>query len=902
MHSKPTPAPLPKDDGELFRMIYDSVFEAIAVLDPVTTRALSVNRAACELLEYSAEELLRKTIPDVTPNVPPFTLEDARYWISKAIEGEPQLVEWKVRTKSERIFWAEVRVQSVTVRDRNVLIVTMRDIDERKRAEENSRVSSDRYRSLFKNMREGFAYCRGVFKDGTMVDFIYLEVNDSFDTLTGLGNVAGRKASEAIPGIFETNPELLSIYGRVALTGAPERFEMEVFPLNAWLAVSVYSPEKEYFVAVFDNVTVRKENEKILRQLSVATEQSPASIVITDPKGDIEYVNRKFELLTGYSRGEVIGKNPRVLKSGTLPAAIYEDLWKTIVAGKAWRGEFLNKKKNGDLYWELASINPILDETGKISHFLAVKEDITKRKEAEAAIMESEERFRLITNTIEEVFWLATPDLDRMLFVSPAYEQIWGNPVQHLYDTPMSFLDSVHPEDRQKLLSGLDRKNSGLPFFNEYRIIRPDGAIRWILDRGYPVRDAAGVVTRYAGIARDVTEEKQMEEHYLRAQRMESIGTLAGGIAHDLNNILAPILMGCELMDMDLPGQKKKELVASMKSCAERGSDIVKQVLSFARGTEGRRVRVQPANLVNDLAKIIGETFPKNIRFSQQAAPDLMEINCDPTRIHQVLLNLCVNARDAMPTGGNLALQASNIQFDAPAAALHPGGETGVYLVLEVADSGTGIPPELMVKIFDPFFTTKEVGKGTGLGLSTVLGIVKSHGGFVTASSEPGKGTSFKVYLPTVSPAPADQGAPDATRERLLGNGETILIVEDEPFMLTAAQHVLEAHGYRALCARDGAEAIAVFARNREKIAAVLMDMMMPVLGGMSTIHALLRTDPEVKIIATSGLWTNDEISSLNELGIDHILTKPFRTETLLKAIHGVLGENKSAVSPGPTG
>ncbi|MEI8341625.1 MAG: ATP-binding protein, partial [Verrucomicrobiota bacterium] len=528
-------------------------------------------------------------------------------------------------------------------------------------------------------------------------------------------------------------------------------------------------------------------------------------------------------------------------------------------------------------------------EKGEVTHFVAVKEDITERKKVEAAILESEERFRLITDTIEEVFWLATPEQDRVFFVSPAYERIWGVPVHTVYDDPKSFTKPIHKDDLEKLRLGLERRKAGLPFVNEYRLVAPDGTIRWINDRGYPVKDAKGKVIRYAGIAQDITEAKKLEERFLRAQRMESIGTLAGGIAHDLNNILAPILMGCELLEMDLPAQKKREMVANMQACAERGSEIVKQVLSFARGSEGNRSPVQPRHLIKDIAKIITETFPKNIRLFQRLDSPLMEIVCDPTQIHQVLLNLCVNARNAMPSGGELTLSASNMEIDEHFASMQPGAKPGSYVLIKVTDTGTGIPTEVADKIFDPFFTTKEVGKGTGLGLSTVLGIAKSHEGFVNVYSEPGKGTTFRVYLPAVVNDGAGASAKIAKEELPAGHGEMILVVEDEPLILAATRHVLEKYGYRVLGARDGAEAIAVYIQNQKDVAVVLMDMMMPVMGGLATIHAINRAAPGVKIIGTSGLWSKEQISNLNAIGVKYHLVKPYKTAVLLTTIHAIL-------------
>jgi nitrogen-specific signal transduction histidine kinase/CheY-like chemotaxis protein len=389
----------------------------------------------------------------------------------------------------------------------------------------------------------------------------------------------------------------------------------------------------------------------------------------------------------------------------------------------------------------------------------------------------------------------------------------------------------------------------------------------------------------------DLSERKKLEHQFLRAQRMESIGTLAGGIAHDLNNILAPITMSIHLLKETATDPMSREILETIEVSAKRGADIVRQVLSFARGLEGERIEVQPKHLLKDLENIIKDTFPRNIRlrFSIPQKPWL--IMGDPTQIHQILLNLCVNARDAMPNGGSLTVGVENSTLDDQYAAMNRQSKAGRYVQIHVTDTGTGIPPELIDKIFDPFFTTKEVGQGTGLGLSTVMAIVKSHDGFVNVYSEPGKGTTFKIYLPAVEIS-NEVGMKETQAINLpRGHGETILVVDDESSILTVTSKTLQSFGYRVLTATDGAEAVAVYLENRNEVAVVLTDMMMPVMDGPATIHALTRINPQVKIIAASGLNTNGDVTKATGIGIKHFLTKPYTAGILLKTIQTVLGK-----------
>ena len=306
---------------------------------------------------------------------------------------------------------------------------------------------------------------------------------------------------------------------------------------------------------------------------------------------------------------------------------------------------------------------------------------------------------------------------------------------------------------------------TGQPVVNrEEKVIRPDGEVRWLLTTKVPWRDAHGNIIGLVGIGRDITDKKHLEEQFLRAQRMESIGRLATGIAHDLNNILAPILISTTLLRQKVQDDEALEMLARVEASAKRGADIVRQVLGFGRGLEGQRMPVNPQLLIKDVIRITTETFSKSIQVETDVAPDASFVSGDMTQLHQVLLNLCVNARDAMPKGGKIKLTVRNFTADAHFVSLNPEARSVAYLLLEVTDTGHGIPSDIRDRIFEPFFTTKELGKGTGLGLSTTLSIVKSHGGFITVESEPEKGSSFQVYLPAMSPADLDKAQPKASR------------------------------------------------------------------------------------------------------------------------------------------
>jgi PAS domain S-box-containing protein len=405
------------------------------------------------------------------------------------------------------------------------------------------------------------------------------------------------------------------------------------------------------------------------------------------------------------------------------------------------------------------------------------------------------------------------------------------------------------------------------------------------------VRDAQGRPRSILDISNDITEKKRLESQFLRAQRMEGIGTLAGGIAHDLNNVLAPILMSLEMLKDLVTNEEDRFLLTTLEGSAQRGADLVQQVLAFARGVGGERVPVNPVHIMRDLLKVMLDTFPKNITVSFGPARHLWSVTGDSTQMHQVFLNLCVNARDAMPDGGSLTITMDNVVLDDTDAAMNADSTAGPHVVVTVEDTGTGIPIEIRDRICEPFFTTKQVGQGTGLGLSTTLAIVRSHGGFITLASEVGKGTVFKVHLPA-SPV---ETAPDETvveQQRVpRGNGELVLVVDDEAAIRAVACRMLERFGYRVMTAINGADAVEVYARHREEIAVVLTDMAMPIMDGPALILALRGSNPEVRIIGSSGLASDAGVAVADLGGAVSFVRKPYSAEALLRTIKSVLND-----------
>ncbi|MBI3260349.1 MAG: response regulator, partial [Ignavibacteriae bacterium] len=473
----------------------------------------------------------------------------------------------------------------------------------------------------------------------------------------------------------------------------------------------------------------------------------------------------------------------------------------------------------------------------------------------------------------------------KRIYNSPSYKSILGFS-QSILGTD-SFKE-IHPDDREKIRTiFFETVRTGIGYRVEYRMMANDESIRFLESQGTVIKDAQGNVVRVVVVSRDVTEKKQLEHQFLRMQRMESIGTLAGGIAHDLNNILSPILLSVSVLSRKLTDPQSQRMLHILESSTKRGSELIKQVLSFARGVEGEFTLIQVRHIIDEIGKIINQTFPKSIELRTNLPKHLPTISADATQIHQVLMNLCVNARDAMPNGGKIEIEAETIVLDEQYIRMHIEAQLGTYVVITVTDQGNGIPPAILERIFEPFFTTKSIDKGTGLGLSTVLTIIKSHNGFINVYSEVGKGTTFKVYLPAQESAEID--IVSVNEKQLLGNGELILIVDDEESIREITKVTLEANGYSVITAIDGTEAITAFATHGTEIALVITDMMMPYMDGTATIRALQKMNPNVKVIAVSGLKQDGEIMHRDSVTF---LNKPYTSEKLIHLIGERIQEN----------
>lgn len=511
----------------------------------------------------------------------------------------------------------------------------------------------------------------------------------------------------------------------------------------------------------------KKKAEDELRKLSHAVEQSPVSIIITDRNGTIEYVNPKFTRMTGYEAAEAIGQTPRLLKSGKIPDSEYRKLWETITSGREWHGELINRKKNGDLFWERASISAIRDASGTITHFVGVKEDISEQRQAEE-------------------------------------------------------------------------------------------------------------------------NHKQAMNQLRQAQKMEAIGQLAGGIAHDFNNLLTVINGYSTLLLHEMPADDPfRAEVEQILKAGERAADLTHQLLAFSRRQMLEPKVINVNHLVKNLEKMLKRLIRENIVMETRLSDKLGVVKADPGQVEQIIMNLLVNARDALENGGTITIETGDVELDKAFVAENAGAVEGSYVMLAVHDNGVGMTAETRRKIFEPFFTTKGQGKGTGLGLATVYGIVKQSGGYIQVLSEPGKGSSFRVFFPRIEAEMVHEES--CARSQGPRGTETILVVEDEAGVLNLTVSTLKRSGYEVLPARSPSEAYEIFAGNHQRIDLVLSDVIMPEKNGPTMVREFRETRPDLKIIFMSG-YTDDTISP-QEMTDERtaFISKPFTPDLLVGRVRDVL-------------
>ena len=766
-----------------------------------------------------------------------------------------------------------------------------------------------------------------------------------------------------------------------------------------------------------DFFSVESSRTGDLIELQAAALKATANaVMITNKAGMLIWVNSAFEQLTGYTHAEIVGQSTRVLKSGQNSQALYEEMWRTILGGRIWRGELTNRRKDGSLYDEEMTITPVQDRKGEITHYIAIKLDISERRQAEANLLSLTERLSLATGVAKVGVWELDLASNAFTWDATMFE-IYGFP----FVVPMPYEKwsaAVYPEDlpavEATLREAIDEKGRGSA---DFRIILADGTVRNVstvgrvvldehanvsrvigttqditerkktenklrqlativessddaivsrtldgtiqswngaAERMYeysaaeaigkpisilyphgqrdeilailekikrgdivrnfetiratkdgkqihialtvsPIKDVSGRIVGASAIGRDITESKQMEDMFRQAQKMEAVGRLAGGVAHDFNNMLSVIIGYSELLleRADTDGQVRKQC-EEIKRAGDRAASLTRQLLAFSR-LQVLEPRVLNLNTsVAEIEKMLRRLIGEDIDLRTSLDPTLGLVKADPGQIEQVIMNLALNARDAMPGGGKLIIETSNTELDDEYALHHPPCIVGRYVILAVTDSGVGMSQETKARIFEPFFTTKELGKGTGLGLSTVYGVAKQSGGYIWVYSEPGQGSVFKLYLPRVDGSEV-QIRPAKSAPELLPGTETVLLVEDEQSVRALTRNLLEQGGYTVLEADNGAHAVEIAKQHHGPIHLLLTDVVMPGMNGPAVAEMILPIHPEAKALYVSGYSSSFGTQTGLVPAGPNLFQKPFSRAALLRKVRNLLDMQKKS-------
>jgi PAS domain S-box-containing protein len=649
------------------------------------------------------------------------------------------------------------------------------------------------------------------------------------------------------------------------------------------------------------DITARKraeaERDRITARLRLQIDRTPLAYLLFDHDLRLVDWNAAAERMFGYTREEVLGMMPpfeKILPRSAWPAG--EEVLARLRAGDMTAHAINeNLTKDGQTITCEWSNTPLLDGDGRFAGLISLAQDITERRRAEEALRASEERFRQIADSISEVFWLTTPDKREILYLSPGYETIWGRTREATYHAPQSWMDAVHAEDRERVAQAALTNQIAGTYDEEYRIVRPDGSIRWIRDRAFPVRDQDGQVVRLAGVAEDVTDRRHLEAQLRQAQKMEAIGQLAGGVAHDFNNLLT-VINGYSDLLIDAVGDRAglRELVEEIRKAGERSASLTRQLLAFSRQQVLSPKILDVNDVVHETEKMLRRLIGEDVELTTVLQRSVGTVKADRGQLEQVLLNLAVNARDAMPHGGELTIETRDVDLSEDFAAGRPGTAPGRYIALAVTDSGVGMPEEVKRHIFEPFFTTKEPGKGTGLGLAVVHGFVKQSGGCVEVRSEPGAGTCFTIYLPRIDDRSGSGASVPEPRVAWAGVGhalgtETILLIEDDHAVRALTRRVLQRSGYTVLEASRGTEGLRLAAAHRSPIHLLITDVVMPGIPGRMVAEQIGESHPETKVLYVSG-HTNDDVVRTGVLhDAVHFVQKPFTPAAIAHKVREIL-------------
>ncbi|GAX38014.1 PAS domain S-box protein [Nodularia sp. NIES-3585] len=893
-----------RQSEKLYRQLVETQTDLMIRID-LQERLTFANTVACQALGQQLEELLGEWVfqffhpddlPQITENMsklktPPHDLitDEQRLYTANGIRW----VQWKV-TAIENEAGEVLEFLGVG-----------RDITERKQIEESLRESEARLTLALEATK------MGIWDWDIRTNQVICSANMAL--LYGLPSIAGSEGMEEFLQLVhpEDREDLCAVIARSIQEKTEYKSEFRVVLPDGninWLSGNgkVFCNELGQPIRLIGTTRCIGDLQAALRERKQAEAALKASeeryrsvvaamqegIILHNANGSIAACNASAERILGRSLDEMFTHTSddtgwkTIKEDGSpFPGEMHPSVV-TLHTGQPCSNVVMGiYQPNGKLTWISINSQPLFHENDPVPYaVIASFSDISARKQAQEKISEQAALLDIATDAI------LVRDFDsKILFWNQGAEHIYGwRAAEALGKDPQELFCKNNSSQLKACVKAVIESGS---WQGELRKVTKSGKEICVESRWTLMYDTVGKPKSILSVDTDITEQKKLAQQFFRAQRLESLGTLAGGIAHDLNNILTPILAASQLLQVRFAQDKEnyQNLLQIIENNTIRGAALVKQVLSFARGFKGERTIVQLKHLIAEITQIAKQTFPRSIEFAITIPEELWAVSGDATQLHQVLMNLVVNARDAMPEGGMLTISTKNMFVDEAYAQMNLDAKVGPYIMMTVADTGMGIPPEILDKIFDPFFTTKEVGQGTGLGLSTVLGIVKSHGGFVTVSSTVDQGSKFQIFLPAVE---VTQSLDINNLEIFPGQGELILFVDDEAEIREIAKIVLEKYNYKTLIASNGIEAIALYAQHKKQISAVLIDIMMPEMDGITAIRTLQKMNPQVKIIACSGINPNEALANADHTAVGLVIAKPYTAPDLLNSLHHIIRKN----------
>jgi two-component system cell cycle sensor histidine kinase/response regulator CckA len=884
-----------RESERYFRALVEHAFSSFAVVT-----AEGTVRFAGGAMRWLAEgDPADRIGHDVFETVVPDDRPRARAAFQRILEAPDEIGTALVRVRDRT---GGMRTMEIRARNRlsdpvvEGVIVNARDVTETVEALRRLEVSEQRYRSLFQ------------YNPDAVVSFSrtgrFTSVNAAVAGITGYtpAELLGRSYEPLMAPDRLAEAEARF---RRALEGEPQNYESALLHKNGArvelnvtkFPIVVKGRVRGVFAVVKDVTEMRRAARELgLRDRAIAAVSD--GLVITDPglpDNPIVYVNPAFTRLTGFPAAEAVGRNCRFLQGPETDPAAVASLREAVAAGRPCEIEIRNHRRDGSPFWNYLTISPVRGEDGTVAHHIGVLRDVTERRRAEDAVRSREKYFRLLIENAYDLIAVLEGD-GEIRYTSRSISRVLGHEPRALEGRALP--DLVHPDDHDAVMDAFDRavRNAGLPVWFEFRIRDADGGWRLLEASGTSLlhdRDMAGIVVN----ARDVTDRREAElaleesrRQFLQAQKMEAVGRLAGGVAHDFNNLLTAIRGNADLVLLDLADDHPvREDVEEIRRASDRAASLTRQLLAFSRRQVLQPTRHSLNATVREMQKMLRRLIGEDVHLQVALDPGLDTVRVDPGQMEQVVLNLAVNARDAMPGGGELTIETANVELDTAFARRHPFVLPGPYVCLSVRDTGTGMDRETLEQAFEPFFTTKPPGRGTGLGLSTVYGIVKQSEGYVFLESEPGTGTVVSVYLPRAQ-APDDEPAGGGDGGGALRKGAgTVLLVEDEVAVRNLAKRVLQRGGYQVLEAHDGYQALRVASAHDGPIDLLLSDVVMPRMGGRELARRLRDARPGVRVLFVSGYAGVEPARDAVPLAGEEVLEKPYSPESLARAVHDAL-------------